>query len=126
MSTMPFFLADAETEEVLAAWRITDPATLEYIIIFGTIGLVTLLAVLWAIFLRRKRRRRRSHHHGHHHASGAAGVPEAPQDESLPAPEEKRRRPRRSRRRHRRRNPTLAETGGLPPIRPEGAPESEP
>ena len=29
MSSNPFFLADAETERVLASWRITDPATLK-------------------------------------------------------------------------------------------------
>jgi len=122
MNPIPLLLADADTEEVLAAWRITDPTTLERIMIFGAIGLVTLLAVLWAVFLRRKRRRRRSHLR----SPGPTGVPEAPKDEGSPAPEEKRRRHRRSRRRYRQRNPTLAETGGLPPIRPEGAPESEP
>ena len=42
------------------------------------------------------------------------------------APPEKRRRRRRSHHRHRPRNPTLAETGGLPPIRPEDPPEAKP
>ena len=42
MSAIPFFLADAETQEVLASWRMTDPATRERLIIFGAMGLVTL------------------------------------------------------------------------------------
>jgi hypothetical protein len=126
MNRIPLLLADEVTEEVLAAWRITDPVTLERIMIFGAIGLVTLLAALWAVFLRRKRRRRHSHHHAHHHSSSPAGVSEEPTAEGAPAPEETRRHHRRSRRQHRRRNPTLAETGGLPPIRPEGTPDPEP
>jgi hypothetical protein len=128
MKTLPFFLADEDTDAILAAWR-SDPAVLERILIFGAIGLVTALVLLWAVFIRKKRRRRHSHHHhhhAHHQSSGAVEVPESPKDESLPAQEGKRGRHRRSRRRHRRRNPTLAETGGLPPIRPESASESEP
>ena len=118
MSTIPFFLADEGTEEVLKAWRISDPATRERVIIFGAIGLVTVLVLLWAMFLRRKRRRRREHHHAHRHSSGPAEVPESSKDESALAPPEKRRHRRRSGHRHLPRNPTLAETGGLPPIRP--------
>ena len=126
MSTIPLSLADVETQEILASWRITDPATLERIVIFGAIGLVTLLALLWAAFLRKKRRRRREHHHAPRHSSGPAEVPETSEDENAPSPPEKRHRRRRSRRRDRPRNPTLAETGGLPPIRPEGPPEPQP
>jgi hypothetical protein len=125
MSTIPFFLADADTEAILATWR-SDPAVLERILIFGAIGLVTGLTLLWAVFIRKRRRRRRAQDHSHHRSSGAAEVPESPKDESPPAQEEKRRHHRHSRRRHRRRNPTLAETGGLPPIRPESVSESEP
>jgi type VI protein secretion system component VasK len=126
MNSLPFFLADEDTEQILASWRISDPATRERFLIFGSLGLVTLLVLLWAVFLRKRRRRRRLHHHSHQHSPGPAEVPESPREESAPAPEEKRRRHRRSRRRHRQRNPTLAETGGLPPIRPEEASEAEP
>jgi type VI protein secretion system component VasK len=125
VSSIPFFLADAETQEILASWRITDPATLERLVIFGAMGLVTLLALLWAVFLR-KRRRRRKHHHPHQNSSKPAEVPEAAKDEDAPTRPEKRRHRRRSGRRHRPRNPTLAETGGLPPVRPESPPEPQP
>jgi hypothetical protein len=126
VSTVPFLLGDAETQEVLAPWRITDPAILEWIMIFGAIGLVTLLVLLWAAFLRKRRRRRSEHSHSHRHSSGSAEITEPTKDESATSPAAKRRHRRRSGRRHRSRNPTLAETGGLPPVRPEGPSESEP
>jgi hypothetical protein len=125
MSTTPLFLADESTDAILASWR-SDPAVIERIMIFGAIGMMTVLLLVWAVFLRKKRRRRRSHHHSHHHSSSPSEVPDSPKDDGPPAPEEQHRRHRRSRRRHRPRNPTLAETGGLPPIRPESASESEP
>ena len=126
MSTVPFILADADTQEVLASWRMSDPATRERLIIFGAIGLVTVLVLLWAILLRKKRRRRREHHHAPRHSSRPSEIPEAPDDESAVSTPEKRRRRRRSGRKHRPLNPTLAETGGLPPIRSEGPSEPQP
>jgi len=125
MSAILILLADEVTDAVLASWRTTDPATLERLIIFGAIGLVTLLALLWAVLVRKERRRRREHHHSHQHSSTPAEVAEAPAEEDVPSPPQKRRRRRRSGRSHRPRNPTLAETGGLPPIRPEGPPEPQ-
>jgi type VI protein secretion system component VasK len=126
MSAIAFFLADAETDDVLAAWRIMDPSTLGALLVFGAIGLVTLLALAWAAFLRKRGRRRRSHHHAHQHASAPAEAPEVLNDEGPAAAPPKRHKWRRSRRRHRARNPTLAETGGLPPVRPEGPPDPQP
>ena len=124
MSTTSLLLANAGTDEVVSAWRFMDPSTRGGLIIFGAIGLVTLLAVLWAVFLRKRRRRRHSHHHSHQHSSQPIDAPEAPNevgDVSLP---QDRRKWRRTRRRHRSRNPTLAETGGLPPVRSEEPPKS--
>jgi len=125
MNTIPILLADVDPQDPLAWWRLTNPAFRERLIIFGAIGLVTLLLLVWAAFVRSRRRRRHSHHHHHHHAQRPAEVSGAPQNEDVPAPSEKRRR-RHSRHRHRPRNPTLAETGGLPPIRQENPPEAEP
>jgi len=70
-------------------------------------------AVVWAAFIRKaKRRRRRSHRphtweldpkarHGRHHSGGRRG----------------------SRQKQPPMNPTLAEAGGLPPVRPDESPE---
>jgi LPXTG-motif cell wall-anchored protein len=126
MSSILFSQVPLDIDQVAASWKITSPTALEHLIIFGAIGLVTLLLVLWAIFLRKRRRRRREHHHEHRHSSTPADVPETPTVENAPAPPKKRRHHRRSRYKDRARNPTLAETGGLPPIRPEDAPGSQP
>jgi hypothetical protein len=123
MNTISVFLADFEPGDGLRGVR---PALREWLIILGAIGAVTLLLVLWAMFVRKKRRRRHSHYHEHHHAPKPTEVPLSQQGEDVPAPPEKHRRRRRSHHRHRPRNPTLAETGGLPPIRPEGPPEAKP
>jgi hypothetical protein len=121
MNTVLFSAIDADTQTIWARWNLT-PGAQERLIIFGAIGFVTALVLLWAALVRKKRRRRRSHHHSHSSSSRPAEAPEAPKAEATLAPPEKRRRTRRSRRRHRPRNPTLAETGGLPPVRP-GSPQ---
>jgi hypothetical protein len=115
MTVLPILLADEETEAVFAAWRLANPGTREGIVIFGALGLVTLLSVLWAIFLRKPRQHRRSHHHSNPRSS-------KPAEKTPPLPPQRHHKRRRSRRRHRPRKPTLAETGGLPPLRPESPP----
>jgi hypothetical protein len=65
------------------------------------VGAVLVLALIWAIFLRRSERDPRS------------------RVLSEDAPSSGRRRRRHRRREHRRSNPTLAETGGLPPAKTE-------
>ena len=119
MSIIFFARVDLDVKQALESLQVTSPATRERFLVFGALCLVTLLLILWALFIRKKRRRRRKHHHSHHRSSQTAEALEAPKDDPLPAAPEQRRRSRRSRRRHRPRNPTLAETGGLPPLRPE-------
>jgi hypothetical protein len=123
----PVLLSDLDPEvlRVWATWRITTPATRERLMIIGATGLVAVLMVLWAVLIRKKHRHRHSHHHAHQHSSKQTEVAAVPVPESTPAPPEKRRRRRRSSRRHRPRNPTLAETGGLPPVRAEDPPEPQ-
>jgi type VI protein secretion system component VasK len=125
MNLIPFFLADEDIDAVLASWRKADPGNRERMLIFGAIGMVTLLAMAWAVFLRKRRHRRRELHHSHSHSSRPAEVAKAPAAGDAAALPEKRRHRRRSRRKHRARNPTLAETGGLPPIREEDPPEPQ-
>jgi hypothetical protein len=84
----------------------------EILLIIGIAFVLSAALFIWAAFWR-KRRRASSRHHGNAHPGG----------ESLPA-EHKRHRRRRRKSSHpdkRPRNPTLAETGGLPPPRPEDA-----
>lgn len=91
------------------------------VVAIAALGLVVLgIAMIWLRF----RPRHARHHRHHHRSSRTATAPPAPdtppedQDENGETSHPHRR--RRRRRAHRGRNPTLAETGGLPPPRPEG------
>jgi hypothetical protein len=126
MSTILLSQIPVDVNDVLATWRLMDPSTRGGLVVFGAIGLVTLLALVWAIFIRKRRRRRRSHHHSHQHSAIPTETSAALNDAGAALPPPEPRKGRRSRRRHRSRNPTLAETGGLPPIRPGGPPEVHP
>jgi FtsZ-interacting cell division protein ZipA len=119
-------LADETSDAMLATWRMSDPAMRERLLIFGAIGLVTLLILAWAVFIRRKRKRQHEPHHSHHHSSKPAEVAQPLAGEDASASSEKHGRRRRSRHRHRPRNPTLAETGGLPPRRLDIPPDTQP
>jgi len=106
----------------------------EVMIVTGAAAGVTLLVVVWAVYFRRRRRHHshHSHHHHHHHhpspqpAENDLAVDETASETGVDSsePHRHRRRRRRRRREHRPRNPTLAETGGLPPLRSEQPPES--
>lgn len=115
-------------------------------------GLVLLLLLmLWARFLRRKKRKRKRRHHQHRRplrhevepagttppsektmttpASQTSGTPptdagDKPESETEGDGSEPHSRRRRHRKDHRPRNPTLAETGGLPPRRDDAQPPS--
>ena len=113
MSNLPLLLSQVDLPEVNVPWRTPSGALREYVLVLGAIVLVTLVLLLWAAFLR-KRRHRHSHNH-HHHSSGQPATPETNAGDSVVEPHRRRR--RRRRREHRPRNPTLAETGGLPPVR---------
>ncbi len=103
-----------------------DGATRDVLIILGAVLGVTLLALVWAIFLRRQTRRRHSHHRARHHSPESAQSPASPPDDAATLSPLKRRKRRRRSRDHRPLNPTLAETGGLPPVRTQGPPEPAP
>ena len=121
MSHPPPFLSQANVDAVNVQWHSPSGATREFLLVLGAFVLVTAVLLLWARYFR-KRRRHHSHHHHHHHSteqSAATGT-----DLTASGQETHRRRRRRRRREHRPRNPTLAETGGLPPLRPD--PPSEP
>ena len=126
MSPILFAQEAVDVNNLFATMRRSDPATLERILIFGAMGLVTLLLVLWAVFIRKRRRRRRSHHHVPEPSAQPIDTPVAAKEQDAPSPPKRRHHRHRSGRRHRRRNPTLAETGGLPPIRPEEPAEPQP
>jgi ABC-type nickel/cobalt efflux system permease component RcnA len=106
-------------------WR--AEGELDVFAVIGAVALIILLALIWAVAIRKPRRRHHRHHH-HHQSSHQWGMnPDADLDDPAgqdDKPAETRR--RRRRHDHHSRNPTLAETGGLPPIRGEKPPGDSP
>jgi LPXTG-motif cell wall-anchored protein len=98
------------------------PPTRETFLILGAIGLVTLLVAGWALFIRKKKRRRRSYDY---HKKTVKTDTSSLNGNGSASPAKATGKERRRRRKHRRLNPTLAQTGGLPPIRPEELAEGE-
>ena len=109
---------DNATKGLFQSWNSMSAGKRELIIISGAVLLVVLALLFWAIFIRPPRRQRSPYHGGRKSERGLL----------LTDSEKKSHRTRHrwfgfgKRRKHRRRrerprNPTLAETGGLPPIR---------
>jgi hypothetical protein len=99
----------------------------DVVLLVGALLAITLLLML-AVALWMKARRHRHHHHHHHRSSPGPAPVEAvshveEDEDEEPGHDHRHRRRRKRRRDHRQLNPTLAETGGLPPIR-EGPPPS--
>lgn len=95
---------------------LTD-ASKEALAIIGATLLLVIALGIWAVYFR-KRGRRRKHHHSRSHNSESPRPETSAETDAVAAPGRRRRR----RRHHRPRNPTLAETGGLPPVRSEPPP----
>jgi len=95
-----------------------DPAMKERLIVIGALIFVSLIVLGWALLFRRKRRRAarradRQRRRESFNKNAAQGGTERKRNRSEH---------RRRRRHHRPRNPTLAETGGLPPVREDSRP----
>jgi len=97
----------------------------DILLVLLCLGALSFGLLLWAAFVRKRKRRSSGHSHRSHQGSKttAAG--------GMSASSEQGSEPRRRRHRHRRRrssnypqNPTLAQTGGLPPIRRDEPPAS--
>ena len=82
----------------------------EVFLILGSLALVIGIVVVWAVFIRKPRKAR----------PGEKVLEPAEGDSSSNKSGHRRKKFKKRRRDHRPRNPTLAETGGLPPPKPEG------
>jgi len=94
-----------------------------FLIVVGSLLAVTLAVFIWAAFIRKPGSPSRSHSHKHSHWHPPASAPEAKPERSRSGWFFSRKR-HRKRRQERPRNPTLAEAGGLPPIRTGEPPRS--
>ena len=91
------------------------PDLADILIVLGVILGVALIAFFWVLSFHKegKHRRKHRHHHHHHHQENDR---EPFQKDAGGIKELFRQRRRRRHREHRPINPTLAQTGGLPPL----------
>ena len=118
MNRFSLFLAQIDVSDSLAAeLHKTTVSRNELTLLFTAVGVVTLLVLIWAIFIRKRPDESSRRYRYPSRDSDKDDTSESGNKSS-----------RRSRRRRKRRslNPTLAETGGLPPIRAEGYFEDPP
>src|SRR5438874_2335341 len=113
MNRISLFLAQFDVKDsVVAGLQKTGSARNGLNALFGAVGLVTALILVWAIFIRKRpdnSSRRYRYRSSRDSAEGATNnVSEPPPEAAVKERRIRRRRKRRSR------NPTLAETGGLP------------
>jgi|ERR1043165_6360678 hypothetical protein len=116
MSGTSLFLAQIDPKDGLVPDLKTVGAHGGLTFLFVAVGIVTLLILIWAIFIR-KRPDESSRRYKYPSRGTATGA------QSEPIPE---RSGRRRRRKRRPRNPTLAESGGLPPLRADGYTDDPP
>ncbi|MBI3417943.1 MAG: hypothetical protein HY043_21855 [Verrucomicrobia bacterium] len=97
----------------------------DLLLLLGALLALTLLLVIWAKYIRKeKRSRRRSHSAKQYELVPVVKEAESAEDDEDvegEADARRRRKFRKRRREHRGSNPTLAETGGLPPLRDENS-----
>jgi len=91
------------------------PGLVDLFIVLGAVVLVALVVFFWVFLFRKDGKRRRKHHHHHHHHRKS--YREELQKNASGIKEFIRQRRRRHHHEHRPINPTLAQTGGLPPLR---------
>ncbi len=110
-------LAGAGVDGLFHSWVSSDSGRGYFFLVLGILLLVSLFVFIWAAFFRKQPRRRHSHH-WKFPKPAANGAAEAPTQHRPRFRFWRRHRPI-----HKKRlpNPTLAETGGLPPARANDA-----
>ena len=118
MERVSFFLAQIDAPDgIVADLQKTGVSRNNLTLLFSAVGVVTLLVIIWAIFIRKRPDDSSRRYTYPSRNSPTDNIGESGANTG-----------RRSRRRRKRRarNPTLAETGGLPPIRTDGYFEDPP
>jgi hypothetical protein len=118
MNRISFLLAQIDVKDSLVAdLQKTGASRNSLTLLFSAVGLVTFLVLVWAIFIRKRP----------DESSRRYSYPARDSDkDTVNDTGSKADKRRRRRRKRRARNPTLAETGGLPPIRSDGYFEDPP
>ncbi len=113
----------AMSDNVLPNGTGLSPGWVDSLIVVGAVLLVALVALIWAASFRKRGAKRQHRHHGHHHHRRQGGFREDFKKTTAGIKEIiHQRQHHEHRQKHRPLNPTLAQTGGLPPIREEPKP----
>jgi len=120
MNTKEFMLGSAAFD-FAEHWSDMSPGARQKVVLLGAMTVIAAGIAVWAVFFRDARRRRHRRHHREPASDSATGAASTPAQGTQHSGE--RVRSRRRRRELRPRNPTLAETGGLPPVRSGQPPE---
>jgi hypothetical protein len=123
MSEIEIRFSGGTFDRLLAGWAGLSPDRRGMIILLAILCLGAVCVGIWALFIRKPRRRRHRHHHGHEASPAAERSEAVAEGDDDSSGQRHRRKRRRSRGDHLPRNPTLAETGGLPPVRQGDPPE---
>lgn len=117
MERISFFLAQIDVKDSLVPdLQKTGLSRNNLTLLFTAFGIVTLLLLVWAIFIRKRP----------DESSRRYSYPSTDSNKDNGGELSAKISRRRRRRKRRARNPTLAETGGLPPIRADGYFEDPP
>jgi hypothetical protein len=117
MAHFSFFLAQIDAKDSFVSELHKGGASRNNLMpLFIAFGVVTLLALVWAIFIRK----------GPDDSSRRYSYPSRESNKDNACESRAKTGSRRRRRKRRTLNPTLAETGGLPPIRTDGYFEDPP
>jgi hypothetical protein len=108
------------TDPIEGQTSLFDPRLYPMYALLGALALSVVVAAFWAVRYTRNKKRRKHRHHHNSHSRTTATV--ADQRVERAAEKRVRKRWRKPRRPHRPLNPTLAQTGGLPPLRDENTP----
>jgi hypothetical protein len=124
MNLCPSLLAALEETDQILLRNMAHSGWSQTSIVFGSLALIGVLAFAFVfVFRKRLLRKRKHHHHHHHHHTQEPATDTTPAAVTVTSKDGSgRRKKRRLRRAHRPVNPTLAQTHGLPPVRPEGTP----
>jgi len=91
----------------------TAPLFFQVMILLGTVGVLTVILVCWAVYFRKRKKE-----------SSRSVAPLVLVEEEESPTGNLRRKFKKRRREHKPRNPTLAETGGLPPAKTDKTDQS--
>ena len=116
MSLLSPLLADLSAFPPAALGQAFTDQVRAHLSLYGVVATVVALVLVWAVFFR-KHARELSRYRSPHGSRDASFNPAVRDGRGAGPGLRKRRKWRRRRREHRPRNPTLAETGGLPPVR---------